>query len=466
MKKDSVNIRVVLVIAGSLIFLLLSIFFRQIPFFWDSVNVSQNAHYYYDHSFGSLLLPKGLDIGHTPLFAMYLAAVWSLLGRTLTVSHLAMLPFAILLVHSTVRLISARKGTGAALAALSLLFCEPTLTSQYIYLSPDFALTSLFLYGLSSLLLKKKTGLFLSLLLLPFFNMRGIPLVLLLLVLQGWMERQSLNPRRLVILLSALLPFILWILYHYSQTGWFLSDPTRAHDRSFADGTQIFRNILYAFWRILDLGKVGLFAILIYLLFFKKISGAENQHNRFLFTSLLIVIVIPLILITNPISNRYFLPLTTVSVLLFAQLLEEVKPRTRNLLFVLTALTLLSGNFWRYPARYGNAWDASWQAVPYFSLQTKSQNVMKHLFITENNVASTFPYMLDSRYSHLSEEGFRCSDKDDKGILEYPWILYTNVSNAFTADDLETLRTRYFVFYSRRQWGTEVVLYKRLGKKN
>ena len=75
---------------------LLVVLHRNNSFFWDTVQLaSAHATYYFQNQFSSLLLPVDIDSGHIPTFGIYIAFVWKLFGRSLAVSHLAMLPFAL-----------------------------------------------------------------------------------------------------------------------------------------------------------------------------------------------------------------------------------------------------------------------------------------------------------------------------------------------------------------------------------
>ncbi|MBL0080448.1 MAG: hypothetical protein IPP53_15465 [Bacteroidetes bacterium] len=62
------------------------------PFFWDTVLTSKIAQYFYENGFGNLIVPIDLDAGHPPFFQIYLSILWKLFGKSLLVSHLAMLP--------------------------------------------------------------------------------------------------------------------------------------------------------------------------------------------------------------------------------------------------------------------------------------------------------------------------------------------------------------------------------------
>ena len=63
-------------------------------FFWDTVQLaSQHAQFFLENGFSTFLLPDEMDSGHPPTFGFYLALVWRVFGKTLSISHLAMLPF-------------------------------------------------------------------------------------------------------------------------------------------------------------------------------------------------------------------------------------------------------------------------------------------------------------------------------------------------------------------------------------
>ena len=68
-------------------------------FFWDTVQLaSKHAHWYYENNFHYLFLPETINSGHPPLFGMYLAVCWQLLGKSLIVSHFSMLPFLLAII--------------------------------------------------------------------------------------------------------------------------------------------------------------------------------------------------------------------------------------------------------------------------------------------------------------------------------------------------------------------------------
>src|SRR4051794_38753575 len=75
-------------------YILLTFFVLHNSFFWDTIQLgSKQAHWFYDHNFKFFFLPEIIDSGHPPSFGIYLAICWKLFGKSLPVSHLAMLPF-------------------------------------------------------------------------------------------------------------------------------------------------------------------------------------------------------------------------------------------------------------------------------------------------------------------------------------------------------------------------------------
>jgi len=82
-----------LALPGMIVYTLVVLFSQEQPFFWDGALHSKLAHWYLEHHFQNLVPPPELDSGHPPFFALFLAVVWRVFGRSLLMSHLLMLPF-------------------------------------------------------------------------------------------------------------------------------------------------------------------------------------------------------------------------------------------------------------------------------------------------------------------------------------------------------------------------------------
>jgi hypothetical protein len=121
------------------VFVVLALFFStmQNSFFWDTVQLgSKHASFYFEADFASLLLPENIDSGHIPFFGMYIALAWKIFGRSLLVSHLAMLPFVLGIVWQLYRVSNLFQIRFPALAVL-LVALDPTLLAQITLVSPD-----------------------------------------------------------------------------------------------------------------------------------------------------------------------------------------------------------------------------------------------------------------------------------------------------------------------------------------
>ena len=122
-------------------------------FFWDTIQLaSQHAHFFYENNtFSTFLLPDEMDSGHPPTFGFYLAFMWEIFGKTLTVSHLSMLPFLIGIIWQGWRLAEKVVGDGWALLFLLLLIVCPVVVGQAVLVSPDVVLLFFFLMALNGI---------------------------------------------------------------------------------------------------------------------------------------------------------------------------------------------------------------------------------------------------------------------------------------------------------------------------
>ena len=199
-------------------------------FFWDTVQLgSAHANYYYNNHFSKLLLPEDIDSGHIPTFGMYIALLWKLFGRSLTVSHLAMLPFALGIVFKIFKLCRKFIPEQFVGLALVLVLVDPSLLSQMTLISPDVCLVFFFLLGMNAVLENKKLWIIVAVFCLFLTSMRGMMVSLCLLGLDvyshiNWKTTAGniFNQlvKRSLLYLPALLLFLTYNSYHYLETGW------------------------------------------------------------------------------------------------------------------------------------------------------------------------------------------------------------------------------------------------------
>jgi hypothetical protein len=122
-------------------------------FFWDTMQLaSQHAHFFYENNnFSTFLLPDEMDSGHPPTFGFYLALMWKMFGKSLTVSHLAMLPFLLGIVWQAWKLGEKTVGEGWTLWFMLLLIVSPVVAGQAVLVSPDIVLLFFFLMALNAI---------------------------------------------------------------------------------------------------------------------------------------------------------------------------------------------------------------------------------------------------------------------------------------------------------------------------
>ena len=119
--------------------LLVVLLSQHFPFFWDTVQLSaKQAYWLFEQGFDDLLLPNELDSGHPPLMGLYLATCWSWFGKSLVVSHWAMLP-AILIINFSLYFLIRDWVSSPRQSFLWMFFCwlDPVLAGQLVLVSPD-----------------------------------------------------------------------------------------------------------------------------------------------------------------------------------------------------------------------------------------------------------------------------------------------------------------------------------------
>ncbi|MFH0892913.1 MAG: hypothetical protein V2A54_00630, partial [Bacteroidota bacterium] len=215
----------------------------------------------------------------------------------------------------------------------------------------------------------------------------------------------------------------------------------------------------------LDFGRIVLFAALIILLYFSRKPQPESYRFKFVFLILFLSLLLSTVFITNPVSHRYYMPLFITAILFTPILLEKFHFRFRNAALIVIVISLISGNFWTYPQKLGNGWDSTLKTLAYFKSEQKALDFIHSKKTPSDSIASGFPFMLNSRYSYLEESGNGFQDKDEKGILAYPWVVYSNVSNAFSEEEIKLLKEHCSVAASFSQCGTEVIIYRHLGNR-
>lgn len=411
-------------------------------FFWDTVQLgAKHADFYFSNHFSKLLLPNEIDSGHIPTFGMYVALIWKLFGRTLEASHLAMLPFVVGIVWQISLL--CRKFIAPKYAGLAVLMIliDPSLLSQITLVSPDVALIFFFLMGANAVLENRKILLCLSVLLLFLTSMRGMMVSVCLLGLdlycnmvwiRGWKQQLNKLFYRSVIYLPALLLFLIFNGYHYLEKGWIgyhKDSPWAQCFESVGSVKEVLFNVGLYGWRLLDYGRIGVWTALFVLLLLYRKRLANPQTKILAFFTLVVIIILPLNLIwaKNLMGHRYLLPVyLTVSIFTATLLFSEVVNTKLKLgLSALWISVLVSGNFWIYPTRISQGWDATLAHLPYYQLRQEALRYIDQQQIPYADVETFFPNTAARNLIDLNNDPRHIGNFE--GSKRY--VLFSNVYN-------------------------------------
>lgn len=461
---------------------------RNFPFFWDTIQLgSKQATHIFQT--GSLLLPDRIDSGHPPGFGAYLAAWWSVLGRSLWVSHLAMAPWVMLVMYQLGRLCYLLlPGRWIWVPLFLLALVEPFLLGQLLLISPDVVLVGAFLLVFNSILAQQTWGRLLGTLLLAVISTRGmlvgVSLFLVDLILNGgflpWIEnRKILRAEQLRRAGRLLLPYlpggllgVSYLIVHLTAKGWIGHHPASPWAPSFgwAGPMGLVRNGGILLWRLFDFGRIFLWMALPIALISLRRSNREDWRKQlaplipvgsgFVVFGLLIgLTILPFIGLMNA---RYLLPVVLCFDLLVGLALLKLipTPLLRRISFLTAFLFFATGNFWHYTATTAQAWDATPLHAISYAQDRAAITYLDSAGITLDSVATVFPFTgpLDDRYLNGRTDGFG----DFQQVPTLPFLYYSSVTNDYPDEVLDGLFYRGDTVLSLRFIGMETSIYRRI----
>ena len=411
-------------------------------FFWDGVHYgSIQPTFYYENHFSNLWIPEALDSGEIPSFAVYIATVWTIFGRTLTVSHFAMLPFVIGIVLQLFVLCQKFIKSKFVGIAMLLILIDTTLLSQFSLVSPDLPLLFFFLLGLNALLENKKTLLTVCICFLFLSITRGILLSFCLLLLDLYLTFMTTKNRKEIfrlllnksmIYIPGLLLFIIYNYYHFINNGWILSheDSSWKGTQELVDAKGFLFNIALLCWRLIDFGKVAIWIILLILLIKLKKQFFKHEASKpllWLSIFLLLFVHVDLLWAKNLLAHRYFMSFNIVFSLLCSSILfsDLVSKKIKYFGLIVWFGVLLSGSFWIYPDKIAKGWDATLTHLPYYKLRQQAIGYLDENNIDFKETSSFFP-----NTAHLDEIDLNHDARNFKnydGTSQY--VFYSNIYN-------------------------------------
>lgn len=448
---------------------------RDHPFFWDTIVFgSKIGHYFYENGFGSFLLPTEIDNGHPPIFGAYIAAMWMLFGKTLAVSHLAMLPFLLGNVYLLSKLAKWLHPHRSASWLLLLAFADPVFASQSILVSPDVVLIFGFLLCLHGLLMNNKWQVILGALCLSMISLRGMMVcfalgcfsIITLPQPTNWKLMLGQLLKRLSLFIPAALAAGGFLLYHYKSAGWIGYHEASPWAPSFekTDVNGFLRNLAILAWRMLDFGRIFLWLALLWLVF-RRISskGLENvldekEAKLLKLLALLGVCLLPsMVIYKGLLGHRYLLPIFMVITFFFLKVLSSHKSSWNKVIAIVLA-GLLSGNFWIYPEKIAMGWDSTLAHLPWYKLQKQMNHRIEQMNLPLQSIGTAFPNIGPREFIELNgnPQGFK-----PKSLEEDCYILYSNVMNDFSDAEIASLQSNWTVVEEMHSGGLCLILYKK-----
>jgi len=387
------------------------------PFFWDTIQLgAQHAHFFYDNNFRLWLLPDEIDSGHFPMFGMYLAIVWKILGKSLLSGHLAMLPVNFLLIYGICRFTALFFVGKWSWVIIILLLAEPALTTQMQLISPDVVLMTSFIWTLYGIYTRNKTILVFSYMVLCLISMRGLFLgvgISSFFIFSLLFNRQS-NQSDYFFLKAAIPGLMLslgYMLIHWYAKNWvgFHQDSPWAKSFLWADAWQMIRNLAVICWRMADHGRIFGIAFLILILIINHriyLHDAKLKKSCTLFGFVSVPLLVPGIVFSQLTAHRYYMPVYFLLIFGLGYIIynSSINTAFKKTIIGVSFIALLSGHFWKYPDHIAQGWDCVLMHRPYFSLHDKMLEYLSEHDIRSNEVATFFPSLAPKKFTHLNSD--------------------------------------------------------------
>lgn len=446
-----------------LFFSFLTFISLNIPFFWDGTFFSGLSVYFYDTGFHHFIAQASNDTGAFPFFSIYLTIAWKCFGKSLAVSHLAILPFLFGITYEYLQLAKRFLNSKTIIFSMVLLIIEPVFITQSVLMGYDLFLCYFFLLALNSLYSNKKTRYSITLIFLSLMSIRGTMLMGSLFLIDLLIKRK-LNFSFVKAYLPSLLLLSFWTVFHQQQTGWYIFSPLRENNtEQFGNLKMFFMQFIYIIWKNIDFGRITLWLVFIYAIIQplkKKDLLKINELIQLLFIPLLVLSFF-MILIKNPIGHKYFLSTFLTLNIAVCYVLEQLKnSQKKRIIFTLITISLIAGNFIVYPQRYGNGWDSSLKIIPYFNLNKEMKSYIKENKIETKDIATQFPLTNDYKYSYLNDTNDFYTDIEKNPIGSYRYFLYSNIINTNRIEDLTKIQKDWIPENSISRGTVVITLYR------
>lgn len=444
-------------------------------FFWDKdILFARQAFWYLENGF-SFLPPLHINSGHPPVYSLILAGLWKIFNPHLAIGHLVMLPFAFGMVWQTYKFTKYFIKSDFVYLALVLVFIDTSVLAQFVIQTCDlFTLFFLFLC-LNAVLYEKKSALLFGLIGLGISSSRGMISCVIVGIFHIYFLVEEEGFKNLFKRLFTVIPFYLpaiiilgaYLILHYIKTGWIGYDPENSNWAGCFERVDFYgfiRNSIIYIWRLIDFGRLFLWIFGIYFayqFYKKKISIDRNIRILLVLVIISLIVYAPVMLLYKILNgHRYILSIFIVFTILISYILFEKtsNEKFKKGVFIVLLLGLISGNFWVYPDHIAKGWDATMAHVPYYFLRPKMIQYIDENEIPIESIGSTTPNDTKLKYIDLSGDERKFPRMD---FSKDKYILYSNVYNMFTDEQLKELKEEWILVKEYRLIQVRITLYQR-----
>jgi len=456
-------------------FTILTIWVSGNGFFWDTILLgSKYAHWFIETNFSNFILPKELDAIHPPTFGLYIAIIWKIFGKSLLISHLAMLPFLIGIVWQLYLLSKYFFQKKFLFAVILFVLADTTFLGQSTLISPDVALVFFFLLTLNSILYNKKLLLIIGLVCLSFVSIRGMFAVVVIYSYDIWLNCHSSSIKvflkTAIVRLVYYIPMVILVMFYlysrYKSLGYIMpassSNWPGHYDTTGIIG--ILYNIGILGWRLIDFGRIFIYfflaAFMVNYLRKRFIPDKKLKLLVVFFVFFLLISCPYLLFFKLPILHRYLMVAHIFCSMVLMYILFEsgLDLKLSRMIYVIALAGLISGNFWIYPDHIAKGWDSTLAHLPYYKIRSEMIQYIVKQKIPFDQVGTEFPNT--ATFENIDLNG-SMKFFPEKNMKTNPYIFYSNIFNDFSDQELIDLKTNWNVLKKIKRCGVYGILYKR-----
>ena len=442
------------------------------PYFWDGVaQVSKEGFNYYGQfnpNFHNLTVTHSPSL--FPMMGLLTAALWTVFGLKLWVTHALIFLWGILLIYNVRKIVQLFFQEKYVAIITFIAFTESTVLSQLAIGGIDIIIFTSFVISLRAILDGKKWLLAIGLFFLINIYSRGLFLGIILLIVDFYFNYYKSSKKETKTFLKFFFPYLPAFIFLAVSIGIYFSNQNRVSitSSSYSTHYQLPANLWIIFKHFLEFGLrsaengrllIWLLSLLTgYKLFRSKHMYSKNQKILLSVLILHLLLYFLFIFISQmPFSARYFMPhFFLLTIFCCWGIIHYYKKQIVYTLLFLVILLQATGHFWIYPDKIAKSWDCTLSHIPYYELRKTCFRYIDENGINYDNISAGFCFYGDRGYAELNNFGKTVIAGRDR---EY--FIYSNIS-AEDADIEEVENSNSWTEVKRFEKGKVfVVLLKR-----